>query len=180
MPACWLHLIPSSWVCRSFYVGKRSSVNNWTNYVCVHACMRERERERGNRWLFTSLSRHGSICLPSHPSLIDLCFYHLASSHAHVCIQTLAHTRLQSPCFVYDIASGITCLSSRGWEAYVRVSLSLQVVWMSDVRFTHVSVCARESLLAYTCARAKTTKQKREASEPTGLSLSSPPFHSLV
>lgn len=149
--------------------------------MCARMYERERERER----------EAIVDCLLLCP-VMDLFVYLLIhlwltsvwplvfSSHAHVCMQTLAHTRLQSPCFVYDIASGITCLSSRGWEAYVRVSLSLQVVWMSDVRFTRVSVCARESLLAYTCARAKTTKQKREASEPTGLSLSSPPFHSLV
>lgn len=67
--------------------------------------------------LFISRSWNGSICLPSHPSLIDLCFYHLASSHAHVCNANL-HTHTP-PCFVYDIASGIPCLSLRGWEPYV-------------------------------------------------------------
>lgn len=49
-------------------------------------------RRLSNHRLFISLSRHGSICLRSHPSLIDPCFYHLTSSHA--CMQAPRGTHM--------------------------------------------------------------------------------------
>lgn len=69
------------------------------------------DRGAAKQLLFVSPSSRGSISSPSHPSLTDLGFYHLGSSHAHGRTQPMRNTRLGLPYFVYDIPSGIGRLS---------------------------------------------------------------------